>query len=111
MTIWDEPTINRISQVTAEIIGGTTMPDEAKTLPLFIGGVAIDDLIAIHLIDCDTCRAATEKGKPTGLGQKTALCTEYLHLQLMRANYEGKANNIVAHTELGDEAPIRGQLE
>jgi hypothetical protein len=87
------------------------MPDEAKTLPLFIGGVAIDDLIAMHLTDCDTCRAATEKGRPKRLGNKTALCTEYLHLQLLRAQYEGKANNIVAHTELGDEAPKMGQLE
>ena len=87
------------------------MADEAKTLPLFIGGVAIDDLIAMHLSNCDTCRAATEKGKPARLGKKTALCTEYLHLQLMRAKYEGRVNNIVAHTELGDEAPIRGQLE
>jgi hypothetical protein len=29
----------------------------------------------------------------------------------MRANYEGKINNIVRHTELGDEAPKRGRLE
>ena len=87
------------------------MPDEAKTLPLYIGGVAIDDAIAMHLIDCDTCRAATEKGRPAQLGQKTALCTDYLHMQLLRAQYEGKVNNIVAYTELGDEAPKMGQLE
>lgn len=87
------------------------MTDEARSQPLIVGGVTIDDAIVMHLIDCDTCLAVTERSGPLRLGQKTALCTTYLHLQILRANYEGKVNNIVAHTELGDEAPKMGQLE
>jgi hypothetical protein len=92
--------------------------DEAKARPLYLGGVTIDDLIKLHLLNCDQCIEATRKSGParlggTGdrLGQKTGLCDTYLQLQLDRANYEGKINNIVAHTEHGDEAPKLGQLE
>jgi len=70
-----------------------------------IGGISIDDIIVMHLEQCDNCRMATEHLLPKGLGQRTGLCDTYLHLQIMRADYEGKVNNIVAHTEVGDEAP------
>jgi hypothetical protein len=84
---------------------------EAKAQPLYIGHVTIDDAINMHLVDCVQCRDATERCNPIGLGQNSKHCAQYWHLQLLRARYEGKVNNIVAHTELGDEAPKRGQLE
>lgn len=87
------------------------MTDEAKAQPLYIGGMSIDDLITLHLMDCNQCRDATEKAGPVKLGEKSRHCGTYWHLQLQRANYEGEVNNVVAHTELGDEAPIRGRLE
>lgn len=76
---------------------------EANTTPLQVGSFSIDDAIQMHLVDCDQCRRAIEQLKPRGLGQKTGLCDTYLHMQMMRADYEGKVNNIVAHTEEGDE--------
>lgn len=79
--------------------------------PLKIGSSNIDDVIAQHLIDCDKCREAARIGGPRKLGQRSRHCGTYWHLQLSRAKYEGRVNNIVAHTELGDEAPIIGQLE
>lgn len=85
--------------------------DEAKARPLYIGGFTIDDLIVIHLTNCTKCRDATKHRARVRFGQKTRLCDEYLHLQLQRANYEGSVNNIVAYTELGDEAPKLGRLE
>jgi hypothetical protein len=85
--------------------------DEALEQPLYLGGETIDDVIAKHLLECDQCRNATEQGKPARLGDPSGHCDQYWHLQLMRANYEGKINNIVHHTELGDEAPLRGRLE
>jgi len=92
--------------------------EEARAHPLYIGGMTIDDLIALHLLNCDQCIEAARRSGPkrlggTGdrLGQKTNLCDTYLQLQLDRANYEGRVNNVVARTEFGDEAPVRGQLE
>jgi hypothetical protein len=79
--------------------------------PLYVGHVTIDDAIQMHLVDCDQCRSAAERNRPVGLGGKSRQCSEYWHLQMLRADYEGSVNNIVAHTEFGDEAPIRGQLQ
>lgn len=87
------------------------MTDEAKAQPLYIGGMTIDDLITLHLLNCDQCRETADKTGPRKLGQRSGHCGTYWQLQLDRANYEGKINNIVAHTELGDEAPIMGHLE
>jgi hypothetical protein len=109
---YDDAAIAFISKMTAKIIGGTKMTaDEAKSLPLVVGGMTVDDAISAHLLECVTCRDVTEHAKPVRLGQKSGHCSTYWHLQLLRANYEGKINNIVAHTELGDEAPKMGQLE
>jgi len=85
--------------------------DEAKAKPLYIGGLTIDDLIAMHLINCNQCSDAAVKDKPRRLGQKSSHCDTYWQLQIDRANYEGRVNNIVAHTEHGDEAPILGRLD
>lgn len=79
--------------------------------PLYVGSMTVDDAISMHLVDCDQCREATERARPVRLGEPSGHCDGYWHLQLMRANHEGKINNIVAHTELGDEAPKRGRLE
>jgi hypothetical protein len=79
--------------------------------PLIIGGRPVDELIAEHLSECVQCREATERSKPRGLGQHSGHCGTYWQLQLSRAQYEGKINNVVAHTEYGDEAPTRGRLE
>lgn len=87
------------------------MTEESLSVPLVVGGMSIDDAINMHLVDCTQCRAASDRGKPVRLGQKSGHCDQYWHLQLLRANYEGTVNNIVAHTELGDEAPKMGQLE
>lgn len=78
--------------------------------PLYVGHITIDDAIAMHLVDCDRCRKAYESGRPKRLGESTGLCNEYLHLQMLRADYEGKINNVVAHTEYGDEAKIVNKL-
>jgi hypothetical protein len=110
--LYNDATIAFISKLTAKIIGGEKMTEsEAKSLPLVVGGMTVDDAINMHLLDCVTCRDVTEHARPVRLGQKSGHCSTYWHLQLLRANYEGKINNIVAHTELGDEAPKMGQLE
>ena len=85
--------------------------NEAKGEPLTIGHMTIDEVIEHHVVNCDQCRAAATRGKPAKLGQHSMHCGQYWHLQLQRANYEGRANNVVAHTELGDEAKTMGQLE
>lgn len=79
--------------------------------PLYVGHITIDDAIQMHLVDCDQCRETTEQARPVGLGRRSGHCDGYRHLQMMRANHEGKINNIVAHTEFGDEAPKLGRLE
>lgn len=85
--------------------------DEAAARPLYIGGLSIDDLIAMHLVNCDQCREAPFRDKKRRLGEKSSHCDTYWQLQLDRADYEGRVNNIVAHTEHGDEAPILGRLD
>lgn len=75
------------------------------------GEVSIDDMIAMHLIDCDQCRESIQQLRPRGLGQKSGHCGTYWQLQLMRAQYEGEVNNIVAYTEYGDEARKGRPLE
>lgn len=75
------------------------------------GEQSIDDVIAMHLIDCDQCRESIQHLKPLGLGQKSGHCATYWDLQLMRARYEGSVNNIVAYTEYGDEARKGRPLE
>jgi hypothetical protein len=71
---------------------------------------SLDDMIGMHLVDCDQCRKAS-LAPPVAIGQKSGHCDTYWQLQLMRAEYEGTVNNIVAYTEYGDEAPKRGRLE
>jgi hypothetical protein len=80
-------------------------------LPLKVGSYDIDTAIQMHLVDCVQCRDVTEKGRPVPVGKKSGHCDAYWQLQIMRANYEGKVNNIVAYTELGDEAPKGRSLE
>lgn len=75
-----------------------------ESAPLRIGSYEVDDAIGMHLIDCVQCRDAIERGKPVAIGQKSGHCDAYWELQLMRAHYEGARNNVVAYTELGDEA-------
>ena len=79
--------------------------------PLFIAGLTIDKVIQNHLQECDQCRETAAKDGPARLGDHSGHCGTYWHFQLMRAKHEGAVNNIVAHTELGDEAEIRGRLE
>jgi hypothetical protein len=78
---------------------------------LQVGSFSIDEAIQFHLVDCSQCRAATERGRPVALGQVSGHCGTYWQLQLARAEYEGRQNNIVAYTEYGDEAPKGGGLE
>jgi hypothetical protein len=73
-----------------------------------VGSFSIDDAITMHLVDCEQCRTFTEKGRPVpnvrvAGNRADGHCGTYWQLQLMRATYEGKVNNIVAHTEYGDE--------
>ena len=77
--------------------------------------ITIDDAIQMHLIDCDQCRAAVN-GRPLGniqppTGSRDKHCGQYWQLQLMRAEYEGKVNNIVSHTEDGWEDNTQGRLQ
>jgi hypothetical protein len=85
--------------------------DEAKGQPLIIGGFTIDEMIALHLEICTQCRDTAERAGPVRMGEHSRHCGTYWQLQLDRAMYEGRVNNIVAYTENGDEAPIRGKLE
>lgn len=80
--------------------------NSAVSVPLLVGSsdITIDDAIAMHLIDCDQCRKAIQTLTPVAIGEKSGHCDTYWQLQLMRAEYEGKINNIVAYTEHGDEA-------
>jgi len=73
--------------------------------------VPIEEQISLHLALCNQCQNAIENDRPRGLGQRSSHCDTYWHLLIMRAYAEGKANNIVAHTELGDEAPKGRPLE
>lgn len=84
---------------------------EAANVPLRVGSFSIDDAIAMHLIDCGQCRNAIENLRPVGLGQKSGHCDTYWQLQLMRADYEGAVNNIVAYDESGNEARKGGSLQ
>lgn len=89
--------------------GFDTIYQEA-TAALGIGSSSIDDVIQMHLVDCEQCRKAVMRG-PVAIGQKSGHCDDYWQLQLMRAQYEGGVNNIVAYTEHGDEAPKGRPLE
>ncbi len=82
----------------------------ARTLIGF-SEMSIDDMIQMHLVDCAQCLEAPVKTGPVGMGQKSGLCDAYWQLQLMRANVEGKVNNIVAYNEYGNEAPKMGSFE
>jgi hypothetical protein len=88
----------------------TDASNEAKAEPLYIGLLTVDEAIGSHLVNCDQCRAAI-RAKPVGLGAQSKHCEIYWQLHILRARHEGKANNIVAHTENGDEARVMGQLE
>lgn len=73
--------------------------------------IPIEDQIVAHIEQCDQCRRAIATDRPRAIGQKSGHCEVYWHLQLMHAKAEGVANNIVAHTEYGDEAPRGRPLE
>jgi hypothetical protein len=97
--------------------GGQSSHSDSPTIkaaggvPLAVGSFSIDDAIAMHLVDCDQCREAIQNLRPVPMGGKSGHCDTYWELQLMRARYEGEVNNIVAYTELGDEAPKGRALE
>lgn len=73
--------------------------------------IPIEDQIVAHIESCDQCRRAIATDRPRGMGQKSGHCETYWHLHLLRANAEGVANNIVAYTEEGNEAPKGRPLE
>lgn len=80
--------------------------------PLAVGSFSIDDAIQMHLVDCRQCRDFAENGRPVpnvrpAGNRADKHCDAYWNLQLMRANYEGKVNNIVDHTEFGDQSGYR----
>ena len=97
------PSLNSDSPITGE-------GDNVKHL-LGYSEVSFDDVIAMHLVDCDQCRDAIRNLRPVALGQKSGHCDTYWELQLMRAKFEGSVNNIVAYTEFGDQAQKGGNLE
>lgn len=86
------------------------MSEEPLEQPLTVGGQTIDAIIKLHLWECQQCHEA-QLARPRGLGQQSGHCGAYWQLQLDRANHEGKINNVVAHTELGDEAPTGVPLD
>lgn len=90
---------------------GPSQEIDFEPVPLRIGSFDIDDVIRKHIIDCDQCREGIARSRPVRLGEKSKHCDTYWDLQLRRAEYEGAVNNIVGHTEFGDEAPRRGQLQ
>lgn len=92
---------------------GYPTTSQEDSVPLLIGSsdVSLDEMIQMHLVDCDQCQHAIMTDRPRAIGQKSSHCNTYWELQLMRAKIEGKVNNIVAHTEYGDEAPKGRPLE
>src|SRR5579859_2778799 len=69
--------------------------------PLMVGSFDIDTAIQMHLVDCQQCRDFTMDARPMpnvrlSGGRKDGHCDAYWQLQWMRAEYEGKVNNIVA---------------
>jgi hypothetical protein len=88
-----------VSQITPQ---PTPSGDKANSLQ--IDGMALNDAIAMHLLSCTQCREAIEHLRPVPLGGKSGHCSDYWQLQLMRAQWEGNQNNIVAYTEFGDAA-------
>lgn len=91
------------------LFGGETQRNAA--IPDGSSSVTLDEAIQMHLIDCDQCRRVSITAKPVAIGQKSGHCDTYWAMMLLRAEFEGKVNNIVAHNEYGDEAPKRGRLE
>ena len=89
---------------------GTGMAEADVPRLLGYSEVTFDTLIQMHLLDCDQCRKAA-LGRPVGLGQKSGYCDAYWHLQLLKADEEGRVNNIVRFTEYGDEARHGRDLE
>lgn len=86
--------------------------ESATQTPLTVGSFNIDDAIQMHLVDCQQCREFTLKGRPVpnvriAGNRADGHCDAYWQLQLMRAQYEGAVNNIVDHTEFGDQAAFR----
>lgn len=99
---------NNNESSNSDSITGTGAEDVSSLLGY--SEVTFDVLINMHLIDCDQCRKASLSA-PVGLGQKPKMCDAYWQLQLLRAQEEGRVNNIVAYTENGDPAEKRGRLE
>lgn len=85
---------------------------EADNVSRLLGSsdATFPELIGMHLLDCDQCRAAI-MARPVGIGQKSNHCNTYWQMMLLQARYEGSVNNIVAYTEYGDAAPKPGTLE
>lgn len=90
---------------------GTTEVVAGSRILVGSSDMSLDDAISMHLVDCEQCRDAISNLKPRGIGQRTGLCDEYLQLQLLRAQHEGRINNIVAYTEHGDETQKGRPLE
>jgi hypothetical protein len=63
----------------------------------------LNDVLQAHLKQCARCSESLKR-KPVGLGSKPALCSEWFRIIDEWADQEGKANNIVAHDEYGNEA-------
>lgn len=89
----------------------TTSRAGSVLLSLGSSDVSLDEMIQMHLVDCDQCRHAVINDRPKGIGQRSTHCNTYWELHLMRAKAEGAANNIVAYTEFGDEAAKGRPLE
>lgn len=82
-------------------------------VPKLLGSsdITLDETIQMHLTDCWQCRSAIVNDRPRAIGQRSGHCDIYWGLQLLRAQFEGSVNNIVAYTEYGDEAPKGHGLE
>lgn len=64
----------------------------------------LNDVLQNHLTGCQLCRQTLEQ-RPTGLGQRTPLCSEWQEIIEWYADQEGIINNVVARTEYGYDAP------
>lgn len=65
---------------------------------------SLHEQLSDHLQNCSRCQSEIQGHKPLGMGQRTALCSEYQDIIAVWAEKEGRVNNIVAHDEFGNAA-------
>jgi len=69
----------------------------------------LNDVLTKHLNGCPICQDNLSRKPIPNMGGSRLVCSERLRLIQEWADAEGRANNIVAHDEYGNQAPTRGR--